>query len=111
MVDGAITHLPSLPAEGKAMAAEYVWRAPSPVNMPLRRTLQGEPWLMQKKHRGPPEWGRPLQPELAREFHSRLHPNSSSFWEIRLSLMVRTLINSGGNSQWPVIFGAATWVV
>ncbi|WP_338810714.1 hypothetical protein V2V90_20115 [Agrobacterium leguminum] len=45
-IDAAITHLQSLPPEGKAMAAEYVWRAPSLVNTPLRLALQGEPWFM-----------------------------------------------------------------
>lgn len=49
-VDAAITHLKSLPAEGKAMAAEYVWRAPSLVNTPLRRALQGEPWFTGEKN-------------------------------------------------------------
>jgi hypothetical protein len=49
-IDAAITHLKSLPAEGKAMAAEYVWRAPSLVNTPLRRTLQSEPWFTEEKN-------------------------------------------------------------
>lgn len=44
-VANAIRHLQSLPPEGKAMAAEYVWRAPNLVNTPLRRALQAEPWF------------------------------------------------------------------
>jgi hypothetical protein len=49
-IDAAITHLKSLPAEGKAMAAEYVWRAPPLVDTPLRRALQGEPWFTGEKN-------------------------------------------------------------
>jgi hypothetical protein len=39
-VDAAIRHLQSLPPEGKAMAAEYAWRAPHVVQTPLRTALQ-----------------------------------------------------------------------
>lgn len=44
-VANAIDHLQSLPADGKAMAAEYVWRAPVYVDTPLRRALEGAPWF------------------------------------------------------------------
>lgn len=44
-VPAAIRHLQSLPSEGKARAAEYVWRAPAFVSTPLRRALQVEPWF------------------------------------------------------------------
>jgi hypothetical protein len=44
-VPNAIAHLQGLPPEGKAMAAEYVWRAPDYVNTPLRRALQIAPWF------------------------------------------------------------------
>lgn len=38
-VSNAIAHVKALSAEGKARAAEYVWRAPPFVDTPLRRTL------------------------------------------------------------------------
>jgi hypothetical protein len=41
----AVNHVQQLPAEGKAMAAEYVWCAPDFVVTPLRETLQSEPWF------------------------------------------------------------------
>lgn len=41
----ASEHIQSLPADGKSMAAEYVWRAPYFVDTPLRRTLQAAPWF------------------------------------------------------------------
>jgi Protein of unknown function (DUF2971) len=41
----AVNHVQRLPPEGKAMAAEYVWRAPDFVVTPLRKTLQAEPWF------------------------------------------------------------------
>ncbi len=44
-LDAAITHLRDLAHEGKALAAEYVCRAPSFVDTPLRRALQAEPWF------------------------------------------------------------------
>lgn len=44
-VGNAIAHLQSLPADGKAMAAEYVWRAPAYVDTPLRRVLQAAAWF------------------------------------------------------------------
>lgn len=47
-IDAAVSHLQSLPPDGKAMAAEYVWRTPLLVDTPLRRTLQMEPWFATK---------------------------------------------------------------
>jgi len=44
-VDAACTHLQGLSAEGKAKAAEYVWRAPDFIVTPLRQRLQQEPWF------------------------------------------------------------------
>ncbi|KXF77966.1 hypothetical protein ATN84_24440 [Paramesorhizobium deserti] len=44
-VDSAIRHLQTLTPEGKAMAAEYVWRAPDLVQTPLRAALQSAPWF------------------------------------------------------------------
>ncbi len=44
-VAAALTYIKTLPPEGKAMAAEYVWRAPEFVQTPLRAALQSEPWF------------------------------------------------------------------
>ncbi|MCY3821044.1 MAG: hypothetical protein OXH52_17090 [Gammaproteobacteria bacterium] len=44
-VDAAKRHVQSLDAEGKARAAEYIWRAPTSVNTPVRTALQLEPWF------------------------------------------------------------------
>jgi hypothetical protein len=44
-INAAIDHVQRLSAEGKAMAAEYVWRAPDFVVTPLRNALQAEPWF------------------------------------------------------------------
>jgi hypothetical protein len=44
-LDSACGHLQGLSAEGKAKAAEYVWRAPDFVITPLRQRLQQEPWF------------------------------------------------------------------
>lgn len=44
-VNAAVNHVQRLPPEGKAMAAEYVWRAPDFVVTPLRKKLQAEPWF------------------------------------------------------------------
>ncbi len=41
----AISHVQALDAEGKAKAAEYVWRAPTFIDTPLRRALQSQPWF------------------------------------------------------------------
>jgi len=46
-LENAVKHIQSLPPEGKAKAAEYVYRAPEFVNTPLRRALQREPWFSQ----------------------------------------------------------------
>ena len=48
-VDAACNHLQGLSAEGKAQAAEYVWRAPDFVVTPLRQRLQQEPWFLPPK--------------------------------------------------------------
>lgn len=48
-LDEACRHLQELPAEGKAKAAEYVWRAPDFVVTPLRQRLQREPWFQMPK--------------------------------------------------------------
>jgi len=44
-VQAAVNHVQQLPAEAKALAAEYVWRAPEFVITPLRTALQAEPWF------------------------------------------------------------------
>lgn len=41
----AIAHLQGLDSRGKAKAAEYVWRAPSFVQTPLRDALEVGPWF------------------------------------------------------------------
>ncbi|BAV50373.1 Uncharacterized protein MLTONO_5471 [Mesorhizobium loti] len=41
----AISHLQALTAEGKGMAAAYVWSAPDLVRTPLRTVLQIAPWF------------------------------------------------------------------
>lgn len=41
----AVKYVQELKAEGKAKAAEYVWRAPDFVRTPLRDALQREPWF------------------------------------------------------------------
>ena len=51
-VEAAIHHVQQLPAEGKALAAEYVWRAPIFVDTPLRRALQTAPWFNDPRRRG-----------------------------------------------------------
>ena len=44
-VEHAIAYLKNLPPEGKAIAAEYIWRAPKFVTTPLRDALQTQPWF------------------------------------------------------------------
>jgi hypothetical protein len=44
-LNAAVNHVQQLPPEGKAMAAEYVWRAPDFIATPLRERLQAEPWF------------------------------------------------------------------
>lgn len=48
-VDAALTHAQSLDAEAKSGAAQYVWRAPSFVDTPLRRALQAQPWFPKRR--------------------------------------------------------------
>jgi hypothetical protein len=47
-VTAAVNHLQRLPAEAKALAAEYVWRAPDFIVTPLRTALQAEPWFTER---------------------------------------------------------------
>ena len=47
-VGEAIAHFHSLPASGKAKAAEYMWRAPQFVETPLRRAMQTAPWFQER---------------------------------------------------------------
>lgn len=44
-VNVAVDHVQRLSPEAKALAAEYVWRAPEFVVTPLRTALQAEPWF------------------------------------------------------------------
>jgi hypothetical protein len=44
-VKNAIAHIQGLKDEGKAMAFEYICRAPEFVKTPLRTALQKEPWF------------------------------------------------------------------
>lgn len=44
-VKNAISHIQNLCPEGKAKAAEYVWRAPHFIDTHLRRKLQSAPWF------------------------------------------------------------------
>lgn len=44
-VENALRHLQEIDAEGKAKAAEYVWRAPGFINTPLREVLHSQPWF------------------------------------------------------------------
>jgi hypothetical protein len=44
-VTAAVNHIQQLPVEAKALAAEYVWRAPEFVVTSLRAALQAEPWF------------------------------------------------------------------
>jgi len=41
----AVNHVQQLRADAKALAAEYVWRAPAFIVTPLRTALQAEPWF------------------------------------------------------------------
>ena len=41
----AIAYLKGLPPEGRAKAAEYIWRAPEFVRTPLRTAIEREPWF------------------------------------------------------------------
>ena len=44
-VQAAIKYLQSLDSSGKSLAAEYIWRAPSFIDTPLRRAIEIEPWF------------------------------------------------------------------
>ena len=44
-VENAIRHIENLSREGKARAAEYVWRAPDEIMTALREQLQTGPWF------------------------------------------------------------------
>lgn len=44
-VDAALAHVQSLDDEAKSGAAEYVWRAPTFIDTPLRQALQTQPWF------------------------------------------------------------------
>jgi hypothetical protein len=44
-VDAALAHLRKLSPEGKAKAAEYIWRAPDFIKTQLRDAVQIEPWF------------------------------------------------------------------
>jgi hypothetical protein len=53
-VESALAHLQALDPEGKAKAAEYVWRAPDLVDTPLRRALTCAPWFAPNATRASP---------------------------------------------------------
>ncbi len=44
-IESALSHIQALDPEGKAKAAEYVWRAPEFIETPLREALQSQPWF------------------------------------------------------------------
>lgn len=47
-VEAALCHIQALDSEGKAKAAEYVWRTAAFIETPLRVALQSQPWF--QKH-------------------------------------------------------------
>ena len=47
-IETALSHIQALDSQGKAKAAEYVWRTPTFVTTPLREALQSQPWF--QKH-------------------------------------------------------------
>ncbi len=47
-IEAALCHIQALDTEGKAKAAEYVWRSPEFIDTPLREALQLKPWF--QKH-------------------------------------------------------------
>jgi hypothetical protein len=61
----AIEHLQSLEADGKAKAAEYMWRAPKFVVTSLRSAVQIEPWFPQQQSGQVPDNGAAKQAEPA----------------------------------------------
>lgn len=48
-VNAAVDHVQRLSPEAKALAAEYLWRAPDFILTPLRTALQAEPWFKKPK--------------------------------------------------------------
>lgn len=50
-VPNAISHIQALDAEGKAKAAEYVWRAKDFIKTPLRTAIQVHPWFAKRRGR------------------------------------------------------------
>lgn len=44
-IDSALSYVKALTSEGKARAAEYIWRAPDFVQTPLRKALEQTPWF------------------------------------------------------------------
>lgn len=46
-IQEALCHIQALDREGKANAAEYVWRSPAFVKTPLREALQSQPWFQE----------------------------------------------------------------
>jgi hypothetical protein len=48
-VANALSHILALDDQGKVRAAEYVWRAPSFIDTPLRNALQVQPWFPKKR--------------------------------------------------------------
>jgi hypothetical protein len=61
-ISSALSHIQLLDAEGKAKAAEYVWRAPEFIDTPLRKALQSKPWFkMPKKQLQPTQYPQAIQ--------------------------------------------------
>lgn len=51
-IKAALCHIQALDSEGKAKAAEYVWRSPKFVETPLREALQVQPWFQTAANHG-----------------------------------------------------------
>ena len=47
-IEAALCHIQALDSQGKAKAAEYIWRTHAFVATPLREALQSQPWF--QKH-------------------------------------------------------------
>ncbi|MFA6218562.1 MAG: hypothetical protein WC692_02160 [Erythrobacter sp.] len=45
-IENALRYIAELPPEGKAAAAEYIWRAPDFVKTELRTAIEIEPWFV-----------------------------------------------------------------
>jgi hypothetical protein len=54
-IESALFHIQALDAEGKAKAAEYVWRAPEFIETPLRGILQSQPWFPRSESKHAPD--------------------------------------------------------